>query len=81
MKQTLKQQFEAIKKLHGSAYLTLSNLGGIEIILNNSNDGILYIAYGKLCKRWQKIKYTMSGRAYITVYGRRLYLDNFMIIK
>lgn len=51
---------------------------GIEIVLSDSNDGVLYKWYDKICRRWQEIKYTMRGRAYFTIYGRRYYLDEFM---
>lgn len=78
MKQTLLSQFEELKKANGSAGLCLSNFGGVEIVLSESNDGVLYKWYDKICRRWQEIKYTMKGRAYFTIYGRHYYLDEFM---
>lgn len=76
--ETLKEQFEALKKTNGFGYLCISNLGGIEVVINNSNDGVLYKYYNKIGYRWQEIKYTAKGRGYFTIYGKRYYLDNFM---
>ena len=61
---------------HG--YLTLSNLGGIEIMINPTGESIIYKWYGKISRRWQEIKYSTSGRAFFRVYNRRYYLDQFM---
>ena len=36
---------------HG--YLTLSNLGGIEIMINPTGESIIYKWYGKISRRWQ----------------------------
>lgn len=76
----LQKQFEEFKRINGSRGLCLSNLGGIEIVLNNDCTGILYKRYGKLCRRWQEIKYSASGREYFTIHHTRYYLDNFMRI-
>lgn len=54
--------------------MALSNSGGIEIMLNDTNDAIIYSWYGNIAKRWQKIKFTKAGHAYFTVYGQRFYL-------
>ena len=60
---------------HG--YLTLSNHGGLEIEINNSGDAARLSYYGKV-SRWQEIKYNFSGSPYVTYYGRRWQLDQFM---
>lgn len=62
------------------AYKTLSNMGGVEIMINNAGDGIIYSWYGKTAKRWQEIKYNCKG-AYFTIYGKKYYLSEFMRIK
>lgn len=61
-------------------YKTISNMGGIEIMINSCGDGIIYSWYGKIAKRWQEIKYNNSGEPYFTIYGRRYYLYEFMRI-
>lgn len=61
------------------AYKTLSNLGGIEIMINNSGDSIIYSWYGKIAKRWQEIKYSSKG-AYFTIHGKKYYISEFMRI-
>lgn len=60
------------------AGMALSNLGGIEIMLNDSNDAVFYSWYGKVARRLQEIKYTGSGEPYFKVYSRRYYLRDFM---
>ena len=60
------------------AGLCLSNYGGVEIMLNRACDAVLYSWYGKVCQRWQEIKYNFNGDPYFTVYGRRFYLNEFM---
>lgn len=63
-------------KVHG--YFGLSNYGGLEVMLNDSNDAIIYRWYGKVARRWQEIKYTRRGDAYFVRHGRRYYLKDFM---
>ena len=60
------------------AYLTLTNLGGIEIEINDTNESVRYRYYGNVGRKPCKISYTNKGRAYFRVYGRRYYLDEFM---
>ena len=74
----LQKQFEDLKRTNGSAVLPLSNWGGIEIVANDDFTGVLYKWYGKVCRRWQKIKYSVSGREYLTINHIRYYLDDFM---
>lgn len=61
-------------------YKTLSNMGGIEIMINNCGDAVIYSWYGKIAKRWQEIKYNRSGEPFFTIYGRKYYLSEFMRI-
>ena len=61
-------------------YRTVSNMGGIEIMINNFGDGIIYKYFGKMAKRWQQVKFTATGRAYFTINGKREYLENYMRI-
>ena len=63
-------------KPHG--YLTLTNWGGIEIEINDTNESVRYRYFGNVGRKPCKICYTNNGRAYIRVYGRRYYLDEFM---
>ena len=56
----------------------LSNLGGIEIMVNESGDAVTYSYYGKPTGRWQEIKFNQEGRAYFTVGNSRQYLDEFI---
>ena len=56
----------------------LSNLGGIEIMVNESGDAVTYSYYGKPTGRWQEIKYNSEGRAYFTVGNSRHYFDEFI---
>ena len=65
-------------KPHG--YLTLTNLGGIEIEINCTNEYVRYRYFGNVGRKPCKISYTNNGRAYFRVYGRRYYLDEFMRI-
>lgn len=56
-------------------------MGGIEIMLNDSGDAAIYRWFGKMAQRWQEIKYTLTGRPYITVASRRYHLDEFMKVR
>lgn len=59
-------------------YLTICNWGGIEIMINDSVDAVIYSWFGKIARRWQKIKYSAKGREYFVINRRRYYLDEFM---
>ena len=63
-------------KPHG--YLTLTNYGGIEIEINDTNESVRYRYFGNVGRKPCKISYTNKGRAYFRAYGRRYYLDEFM---
>ena len=56
------------------------NWGGIEIMLNNAGDSVIYRYFGKLAKRWQEVKYTTTGRAFFTINGRRQYMEDYLRI-
>ena len=62
------------------AYKAISNMGGIEIMLSNSGDAVIYRRHGKIARGWQEVKYTNSGRAYFTVNKTRQYLDEYVKI-
>lgn len=61
-----------------NGYLTISNLGGVEIMINYTGESIIYSWYGKISRRWQSIKYDNNGDPYFTIYGRKYYLNQFM---
>lgn len=60
------------------AYLTVCNWGGIEIMINDSVDAVIYSWFGKIARRWQPIKRSAKGRDYFTINNKRYYLDEFM---
>ena len=74
--ETIKQII--MKKLNfvTEGVMSINNAGGIEVMLNE--DMIIYRYCGKLARRWQKIKYTASGRTFFRIKGQRYYLDQFM---
>ena len=86
-KKTKKQEFDELAKF-GCAFLQINNYGGYCIVIDDSGEGVLWRdCTGKnehTARRWQQIKYTYprdpeaEWRAYITIYGRRYYLDQFM---
>lgn len=45
-------------------YLTICNWGGIEVMINNSGDAVIYSWFGKIAQRWQEIKHSAKGREY-----------------
>ena len=59
-------------------FLTLSNLGGVEIEINDTGECVRYRYYGKIGQRPCQIHYTNTGRAYFRAIKRRFYLDDFM---
>ena len=63
-------------KLHG--YLSISNLGVIEIEINSTNESVRYRYFGEIGRKPCKISYTSNGRAYFRAHKRRYYLDEFM---
>lgn len=60
------------------AYLTVCNCGGIEIMINDSVDAVIYSWFGKIARRWKPIKQPAKGRDYFTINNKRYYLDEFM---
>ena len=60
------------------AVLTMSNLGGISIMLNNEGDGVRYKWYDKKPSRWCKIYYTQSGSPFFIIKNTRYHLDRFI---
>ena len=59
-------------------FYSICNNGGIEVMLSQSNDGVIYRRYGKIAQRWQEIKYTNDGRPYFVARKTKYYLDEFM---
>ena len=59
-------------------YYTICNNGGIEVMLNQSNDEVIYRLFGKVAQRWQEVKYTNEGRPYFVAQKTVYYLDEFM---
>lgn len=62
---------------HGT--LTLSNHGGMEIQLSDDGEAARLQYYGKP-SRWQQVKYNRSGDPYVTHFGRKYSLNQFMKI-
>lgn len=83
---TIKQQYNELAK-HGECFES-EGYGGYCLVLDEYGERALYkVCYNNredLCARWQRVKYTMPKsdnvcpRPYITIQGRRHYLDNFM---
>ena len=63
-------------KAHAS--YTICNGGGIEVMLSQSNDEVIYRLFGKIAQRWQELKYTNEGRPYFVAHKTVYYLDEFM---
>ena len=61
-----------------NASYTICNGGGIEVMLSQSNDEVIYRLFGKVAKRWQEIKYTNEGRPFFVAHKTVYYLDEFM---
>lgn len=68
------------KEFKTMGFLTLSNLGGIEIEINDTGEYVRYRYYGHIGERPCRIDYTNDGRCYFRFYGRRYYLDMFMSV-
>ena len=60
------------------AFLTMSNLGGISIMLNESGDAVRYQWYDKKPSRWCKIYYTQTGAPFFILKNTRYHLDRFI---
>ena len=59
------------------AVCAICNNGGLEIMIDRTNDKVIYRYFGNLAKRWQEIKYTNSGRPFFRVNKKAYYLDMF----
>ena len=58
--------------------LAICTSGGVEVMINDSGDAVIYSWFGKIARRWQPIRQSAKGRDYFTIYNRRYYLDEFM---
>lgn len=84
---TKKQEFDELAKF-GCAFLQTNNYGGYCIVIDDSGEDVLWRdCTGRIehtARRWQRIKYTCprdpeaEWRPYLTIYGRRYYIDEFM---
>ena len=84
---TKKQEFDELSKF-GCAFLQTNNYGGYCIVIDDSGEGVLWrdctSRNEHTAQRWQCIKYTCprdpeaESRPYLTIYGTRYYLDNFI---
>ena len=67
-----------MKPFTPNAAFTLSNMGGIEIELNNTGEAVRYRLYDNApSRRACQIQYTTAGRAFFRIRNRRYYLDEF----
>ena len=69
-----------MKTFEPHAALTLCNMGGIEIEINETGEAVRYRYFGKIGRRPCMIQYTATGRAFFRVRNQRYYLDQFMRI-
>lgn len=46
--------------------------------IENGVDDRALISYHDSRPRWYKVGYTVAGRAFVRVFGRRVHLDNFL---
>lgn len=86
-KNTKEMEYNRLAK-YGECFCTISNCGGLGIVVSSDGSGVLWRRYcmdkSHTAQRWQEIKYTFprneetEARPYFTVYGTRYYLDNFM---
>ena len=59
-------------------YLTLYNMGGIEIDINDSRDAVRFRVYNDNVSHWQETKFDNEGELYLYAYSSRYYLKQFM---
>ena len=69
-----------MKSFRPIAARALSNLGGIEIEINETGEAVKYRYFDKIGRRACQIQYTTTGRAFFRARNRRYYLDEFMRI-
>ena len=84
---TKKQEFDELSKF-GCAFLQTNNYGGYCIVIDDGGEAVLWrdctSRNEHTAQRWQRIKYThprdpeAEWRPYLTIYGTRYYLDEFM---
>ena len=56
-----------------------SAFGGFSLYaIGNDIDDHALISYHDSRPRWYKVGYTVAGRAFVRVFGRRVHLDNFL---
>lgn len=58
-------------------YLTLSNMGCIEIEINNAGDAVRFRMYNGNVSCWQEIKFDENGEMYFYAYSNKYYLNQF----
>lgn len=71
---------------HSLGCCTLSNAGGLAIVISRDGSQVLWReswnGHEHTAQRWQAIKYTNprngESRAFLSIYGRRYYIDDFM---
>lgn len=66
-----------MKSFRPCAAFTISNLGGIEIEINETGEAVKYRYFGKIGQRACQIQYTTAGRAFFRIRNQRYYLDKF----
>ena len=67
-----------MKSFTPHAALALSNMGGIEIEINETGEAVKYRYFDKIGRRACQIQYTATGRAFFRARNSRYYLDQFM---
>ena len=61
-----------------NGYCCICNCGGIEVMMSQSNDEVIYRLFGKVAQRWQELKYNNDGRPFFVAHKTVYYLDEFM---
>lgn len=65
-------------EFRADGHQVICNNGGIEVMLSQSNDWVIYRLFGKIAQRWQELKYTKEGRPFFVAHKTVYYLDEFM---
>lgn len=87
-KVTKETVYDQLKKI-GEFGISVTNSFGYGIVVDSATERVLWRAYYSdntthTAQRWQEIKCSVprnedqEARLYITIYGTRYYLDNFM---
>lgn len=84
---TKKQEFDELAKF-GCAFMQTNSYGGYCIVIHEDGEYVLWrdctSRYEHTAQRWQRIKRTVprdenaESRPYLTIYGCRYYIDQFM---